>query len=113
MTIRLFEELLPSYLTAITPVVILDNEECPRLRLLFLCNDQSPSIMILHETWEAWYTAWQQIPETFKIKYNSCHMDSSTLDTFHDILVFRRRYYDLDCSTSIEKASTKEIADKS
>ena len=98
VSIYFFEELLPSYLAAITPVVILDNEQCPQIRLVFPCSDQPPSIMILQETWESLWTAWQKIIEGLEIKsvdrsgHFQCHTDSNMPGNFYEMLTYHKSY---------------------
>ena len=98
MFIYFFEELLPIYLAAITPVVVLDNEECPKIRLVFPCSDQPPSVMVLHDTWEMWCTAWQTSPPTLELKpieqslHSPSHTNSNIPKNFHEMLTFHKSY---------------------
>ena len=49
------DQLLPSYLTNIEPVVIMDNEAYPCIRLVFPLPDGPPEIIIINQRWETLY----------------------------------------------------------
>lgn len=55
--------LLPDYLTDIAPVVILDDEYNSNIRLVFLCDDRPPEIIILWKSWNDLVTRWRQIAQ--------------------------------------------------
>ena len=48
----LIDQLLPRYLTDITPTVIIDDERCSNIRLVFLCDDRAPEVMHVHKNWD-------------------------------------------------------------
>ena len=49
------DQLLPRYLTDITPTVIIDDEQCPNIRLVFLCHDRAPEVLHVHKNWDRLY----------------------------------------------------------
>ena len=48
----LIDQLLPTYLTDITPTVVIDDEQCSNIRLIFLCRDRAPEVMHVHKNWD-------------------------------------------------------------
>lgn len=54
--ICLLEILIPVYLANIIPVVIIDDQNKTGIKLLYLCKDRHPEMMILHETWDSLVT---------------------------------------------------------
>lgn len=47
----LFEQVLPSYLVDVNPIVVFDNVERPQIYLVFLCGDRGPEVMVIPSTW--------------------------------------------------------------
>lgn len=48
----LIDQPLPRYLTDITPTVIIDDEQCSNIRLVFLCRDRAPEVIYIHKNWD-------------------------------------------------------------
>ena len=48
----LMKQPLPTYLDRVTPILVLDSEQSSNIRLVFLCPDRSPEIMVLPTTWD-------------------------------------------------------------
>ena len=109
LAFRPIDELIPSYLSAITPIVVLDNDHCPFVRLVFPRNDRTPSIMILDKTWEAWSVIWQKGAERDRakieqlVKRNPSYRESSIrAESIYDMLKLWRRTEDIDkCLTNV------------
>ena len=97
----LINQLLPKYLTNVTPVVILDNEHCSSIRLVFLCQDRAPETMTLPETWNQIYSRCQWATDMKRNrlmeKYGSGLEDSinATADSFSYMTSVQERYYSL------------------
>ena len=52
-SIAILEMMVPTYLASITPVVIFDDENTRGIRLVFICKDRQPEMMILSDTWDS------------------------------------------------------------
>ena len=53
VSLVLFHRLLPGYLTYVTPVVVIDDEQFQNIRLIFLPPDRAPEVVILPTTWNS------------------------------------------------------------
>lgn len=96
----LLDHLLPDYLTDLTPVVVLDTEFCPNVRLVFLRTDHAPEIIVLPETWEKIYALCQTGSESDRlrlVRLSELHSNTHILETdnFHHMLWIRRLHFRL------------------
>ena len=105
------DELIPNYLSAITPIVILDNDECPFVRLVFPRNDRNPSMMILDGTWDAWSVVWRKAAERDRakieqlVKRDPSNEELVRSESIYDMLKLWRRTKDIVQSSNTDGGS--------
>ena len=95
--------LVPNYLTDVEPVVVLDDEDHPDIRLIFLCHDRPPEVMVVSETWESLCKQLQLVAELDRQELRArCGFDSDTdvnLDIydFEQMLTIQSQHSDMFC----------------
>lgn len=97
-SLTLIDQILPTYLANITPMVILDSQQCSSIRLIFLLHNRCPEIMVLPYTWDCLYARCLRVPPIYEhlmseeIGRDSARATTSHFDDFQQLLSIYKRY---------------------